>query len=161
MKCFRIFFKHTWHPQQMMTMSSSKTGWDYPYFDPTEIMTSVYQPASIPEEEFLPRKKQIPDTHINNNNSSIFEEMKTNVRSTNVMELNEVDVIAPKKNVATLTVVQAGSIPCQNSGCRNWGTRGVPESPWHILKTIFLVSIIVTLIIWVVIYALLAQYHIF
>lgn len=114
MKCFRIFFKHTWHPQQ-----------------------------------------------INNNNSSIFEEMKTNVRSTNVMELKEVDVIAPKKNVATLTVVQPGSIPCQNSGCRNWGTRGVPESPWHILKTIFLVSIIVTLIIWVVIYALLAQYHIF
>lgn len=48
----------------MMTMSSSKTGWDYPYFDPTEIMTSVYQPAPIPEEEFLPRKKQIPDTHV-------------------------------------------------------------------------------------------------
>ncbi|XP_014616367.1 PREDICTED: uncharacterized protein LOC106793719 [Polistes canadensis] len=114
MKCFRTFFKRTWHPQQ-----------------------------------------------INNNNSSIFESIKTNVQNTNAMELKEMDVVAPTQSVATLTVVQPGSIPCQNSGCKNWRTHGVPENPWHELKTIFLVSIIVTLIFWIMIYALLAQYQIF
>ncbi|KAK2579116.1 hypothetical protein KPH14_001287 [Odynerus spinipes] len=114
MKCFKTFFKHTWHPQQM-----------------------------------------------NNNNLSVLEATKANIRSTNEMELKEVNVVVPTKSVATLTVVQPGSIPCQNGGCKNWGTRGVPESPWHILKTIFLISVIVTLIIWVLIYTLLATYQIF
>lgn len=99
-------------------------------------------------------------SQMNNNNSSVFEPTKANV-NTSEMELKEVNVIVPTKSVATLTVVQPGSVPCQNGGCKNWGTRGVPESPWHILKTIFLISIIVTLIIWILIYTLLATYQIF
>ncbi|XP_067012579.2 uncharacterized protein [Anabrus simplex] len=34
-----------------------------------------------------------------------------------------------------------------------------PESPWHRLKTIFLIGIIIFLVLWIFVYTLLSQFH--
>ena len=111
MRCFKNFFQHTWHPQQMESPSR-------------------------------------------------FELTKTESPSGEETELGEVKLTMPSSSVATQ--VQPGSIPCRNGGCKSWTSRGEPrlESPWHILKTIFLVSVIVALVLWVIVYTFLAQYRI-
>ncbi|KOC70612.1 hypothetical protein WH47_03628 [Habropoda laboriosa] len=92
---------------------------------------------------------------------SRFELTKTEVENADETELGEVKVTLPTNSVATSTPVQPGSIPCRNGGCKSWN-RGESrlESPWHFLKTVFLISVIVALIIWVIVYTFLTQYRI-
>ncbi|XP_018369242.1 PREDICTED: uncharacterized protein LOC108765173 isoform X2 [Trachymyrmex cornetzi] len=86
-------------------------------------------------------------------------------------ELGEVKVTAPSSNVATSmpsTAHPSGSdaMPCKNGGCKVWrssrigGSEPHAESPWHSLKTVFLVSVIVAFLLWIIIYTLLDQYRI-
>ncbi|XP_043259796.1 uncharacterized protein LOC122401614 isoform X2 [Colletes gigas] len=109
MRCFKSFFQHTWHPQQMES-------------------------------------------------SSRFELTKPEVQSADETELGEVKTT----NVATSTPGQPGNIPCKNGGCKALSSpvESRLESPWHFLKTIFLISVIVALVIWVIVYTFLAQYQI-
>ncbi|XP_016770105.1 uncharacterized protein LOC725578 isoform X2 [Apis mellifera] len=113
MKCFKKFFQHTWHLQQMESPSK-------------------------------------------------FELTKTEVQIADETELGEVKVMPLTSNVATSTPVQPGGIPCKNGGCKSWASRAESrmESPWHFLKTIFLISVIVALILWVIVYTFLVQYQI-
>ncbi|XP_012269485.1 uncharacterized protein LOC105693854 isoform X2 [Athalia rosae] len=117
-KCFKRFFKHTWHPQQM-------------------------------------------------ENASFGNDSKSVAETAGDTELGEVKVqVVPTASVATSTPTTSPAlpegIPCGNGGCKTSRSRGEPrpESPWHQLKTIFLVSVIVALVIWVVAYTLLTQYQI-
>ncbi|XP_023287760.1 uncharacterized protein LOC105699731 isoform X2 [Orussus abietinus] len=97
-----------------------------------------------------------------------FEPRKSGSRGASIgtgageTELGMIKVVAPTSSVATSTPLPAGGIPCRNGGCKASRSRGEPrpESPWHLLKTIFLVSVIVALIVWVIVYTLLAQYQI-
>lgn len=93
---------------------------------------------------------------------SKFELTKTEVQIADETELGEVKVMPLTSNVATSTPVQPGSIPCKNGGCKSWASRAESrmESPWHFLKTIFLISVIVALILWVIVYTFLVQYQI-
>lgn len=82
-------------------------------------------------------------------------------------ELGEVKTIPPSSSIATSTLHPSGDdpAPCKNGGCKIWN-RGIrdgerrSESPWHSLKTIFLVSVIVAFLLWVIVYTLLDQYQI-
>ncbi|XP_046413185.1 uncharacterized protein [Neodiprion pinetum] len=117
-KCFKKFFKYTWHPQQM-----ENTNFDAP---------------------------------------------KSAAEKTGDTEMNEVKVSVPTASVATSTPTTSSpapapeGIPCGKGGCKTSRSRGEPrpESPWHHLKTIFLVSVIIALVIWVIVYTLLTQYQI-
>ncbi|XP_076684847.1 uncharacterized protein LOC143377478 isoform X2 [Andrena cerasifolii] len=93
---------------------------------------------------------------------SRFELTKTESPNGEETELGEVKSTMPSSSVAAASQVQPGSIPCRNGGCKSWTSRGEPrlESPWHVLKTIFLVSVIVALVLWVIVYTFLAQYRI-
>lgn len=93
---------------------------------------------------------------------SRFELTKADEQSADETELGEVKVSPPTSNVATSTPAQPGSIPCRNGGCKSWSNRGETrlESPWHFLKTVFLVAVIVALVIWVIVYTCLAQYRV-
>ncbi|XP_014471664.1 PREDICTED: uncharacterized protein LOC106742858 isoform X2 [Dinoponera quadriceps] len=95
-------------------------------------------------------------------------EMRHHVGET---ELGEVQVIAtlPTNNVATPTMPsttttspRADEPPCRNGDCKTRRSRvdPRPESPWHTLKTIFLISVIVAFLLWVIVYTLLDQYQI-
>ncbi|XP_011157214.1 uncharacterized protein LOC105194154 isoform X2 [Solenopsis invicta] len=86
-------------------------------------------------------------------------------------ELDEVKVNTPSSHVATSmpsTAYTSGSdaAPCKNGGCKVWRSSyiggGGPrtESPWHSLKTVFLVSVIVAFFLWIIVYTLLDQYRI-
>ncbi|XP_070172619.1 uncharacterized protein [Polyergus mexicanus] len=82
-------------------------------------------------------------------------------------ELGEVKVTAPSSSIATSTPHTSGDpAPCKNGSCKVWRNNrdgsGEPrsESPWHSLKTVFLVSVIVAFLLWVIIYTLLDQYRI-
>ncbi|XP_018346195.1 PREDICTED: uncharacterized protein LOC108750870 isoform X2 [Trachymyrmex septentrionalis] len=84
-------------------------------------------------------------------------------------EMGEVKVTAPSSNIATSMAHSSGSngMPCKNGGCKIWRNSRIegseprtPESPWHSLKTIFLVSVIVAFLLWIIIYTLLDQYRI-
>ncbi|XP_046736354.1 uncharacterized protein LOC124405480 isoform X2 [Diprion similis] len=117
-KCFKRFFKHTWHPEQMENANFNA-------------------PKSASERN--------GDT-----------------------ELTEVKLSVPTASVATSTPTSSSpapapeGIPCGKGGCKTSRSRGEPrpESPWHQLKTIFLVSVIIALVIWVIVYTLLTQYQI-
>lgn len=97
---------------------------------------------------------------------------KTETKGAEETELAEVKTTLPTNNVATSTgklasyqngqQVQPGSIPCRNGGCKSWSGRSESrlESPWHFLKTVFLISVIVALVLWVIVYTFLAQYRI-
>ncbi|XP_076662546.1 uncharacterized protein LOC143365854 isoform X2 [Halictus rubicundus] len=123
MRCFKNFFQHTWHPQQMDSLSR-------------------------------------------------FELTTTETTGKEETELSEVKTTLPTNNVATSTgkfqhaqqmqQAQPGSIPCRNRGCKNLSGRSESrlESPWHFLKTVFLISMIVALVLWVIVYTFLAQYRI-
>ncbi|XP_043276680.1 uncharacterized protein [Venturia canescens] len=118
MMCFKRFFKHTWHPQQMENPSK---------LEPAKRGVAGLRPD---------------DT-----------------------ELGEVKIIVPSSDIATSTTLEASSavIPCGSGGCktsRRHNGESRPESPWHVLKTIFLVSVIIAFVVWVVVYTLLAQYEI-
>jgi hypothetical protein len=53
-------------------------------------------------------------------------------------------------------------VPCHSGACKNTVAKIWPdhrlESPWHYLKTLFLVFVILALVIWILIYVLLSQY---
>ncbi|XP_011149663.1 uncharacterized protein LOC105189323 isoform X3 [Harpegnathos saltator] len=98
--------------------------------------------------------------------STKITEMRHNAGET---ELGEVQVIAtlPTNNVPTSTLPsttspRTGELPCKNGSCKVRKSRAEPrlESPWHTLKTIFLVSVIVAFLLWVIVYTLLDQYQI-
>ncbi|XP_076281468.1 uncharacterized protein LOC143209560 isoform X2 [Lasioglossum baleicum] len=103
---------------------------------------------------------------------SRFELTKTETRGAEETELAEVKTTLPTNNAATSTgklaslqhaqQVQPGSIPCRNRGCKSWSGRSESrlESPWHFLKTVFLISVIVALVLWVIVYTFLTQYRI-
>ncbi|XP_033331485.2 uncharacterized protein LOC143258717 isoform X2 [Megalopta genalis] len=102
-------------------------------------------------------------------NLSRLELTKTKPRDAEENELAEVKTASPTNNVATSTAklssthpAQPGSIPCRDGGCKAWASRSESrlESPWHFLKTVFLISVIVALVLWVVVYTFLAQYGI-
>lgn len=86
-------------------------------------------------------------------------------------ELGEVKIIVPENNVATSMSTMAHTsssenAPCKNGGCKVWRSSrsngGEPrtESPWHSLKTVFLVSVLVAFLLWIIVYTLLDQYRI-
>lgn len=101
---------------------------------------------------------------------SRFEPSKTEMRHhTGETELGEMQVITlPTNNIATsslpstTTSPHIGELSCRNGGCKVRRNRTEPrlESPWHTLKTIFLVSVIVAFLLWVIVYTLLDQYQI-
>lgn len=98
---------------------------------------------------------------------SRFEPTKTaEMRHTGETELAEVRVTTapPASSVAisTLGPMTKTELPCRNGGCKVWRSRSEPrtESPWHTLKTVFLVSVIAAFLLWVVVYTLLNQYRI-
>jgi len=80
-------------------------------------------------------------------------------------ELGEVVISAATSSIATSTV-HNNDAPCaKNGGCKNWrgsrnGSESRSESPWHLLKTIFLISVIVAFFLWIIIYTLLDHYRI-
>ncbi|XP_043518643.1 uncharacterized protein LOC122533207 isoform X3 [Frieseomelitta varia] len=115
----------------MVIVPSPGSIWDYPYLDQME-------------------------------SPSRFELTKAEAESGEETELGEVKVTLPTSTVATSTPVQPGAIPCRNGGCKSWTSRAESrmESPWHFLKTIFLISVIVALILWIIVYTFLAQYRI-
>uniref|UniRef100_A0A0C9QNK6 DNER protein n=1 Tax=Fopius arisanus TaxID=64838 RepID=A0A0C9QNK6_9HYME len=109
MKCFKLFFKHTWQPQQM----------DNP-------------------------------VHLNGSRSSRVDLSAT--------ELGEVRMASPTPAASSSKNVAPG--PCSNGPCKtSMSLHNKPESPWHSLKTVFLVSFIIALIIWIIVYTLLSQYE--
>ncbi|XP_015428901.1 PREDICTED: uncharacterized protein LOC107185678 [Dufourea novaeangliae] len=136
--------------------------WDYPYLNQvTSMMGLVYGTGPEPEQDFFPPKTRIPDTHMES--PSRYDLTKSEARSLDETELGEVKTTLPTSNVATSTQSsQPGSIPCRNGGCKSWATRTESrlESPWHFLKTVFLVSVIVALVLWVIVYTFLAQYRV-
>lgn len=81
-------------------------------------------------------------------------------------ELGEV-VISPATSSVATSAVNANSeaAPCKNGGCKIWrssrsSSEPRSESPWHSLKTIFLVSVIVAFLVWIIVYTILDQYRI-
>lgn len=95
-----------------------------------------------------------------------FDAPKSVSPRTEDTELCEVKIVVPTASVATATPTTSPplpeGIPCGNGGCKTSRSRGDPrpESPWHSLKTIFLMSVIIALIIWVIVYTLLTKYQI-
>ncbi|XP_063974368.1 uncharacterized protein LOC135161037 [Diachasmimorpha longicaudata] len=109
MKCFKLFFKHTWKPQQM----------DNP-------------------------------AHLNGSKSSEIDLPGT--------ELGEVRMSLPTPAASSSRPIGGG--PCYNGPCKiPMNIQHKPESPWHSLKTVFLVSCIVALIVWIIVYTILSQYE--
>ncbi|KAG6796844.1 hypothetical protein HZU73_07830 [Apis mellifera caucasica] len=145
----------------MVIVPSPGSIWDYPYLNQvTSMMGLVYGTRSKPEQDLFPSKIRIPEIHMES--PSKFELTKTEVQIADETELGEVKVMPLTSNVATSTPVQPGGIPCKNGGCKSWASRAESrmESPWHFLKTIFLISVIVALILWVIVYTFLVQYQI-
>jgi len=80
-------------------------------------------------------------------------------------ELGEVVISAATSSIATSTVHTNKDAPCKNGGCKNWrsgrsGNESRSESPWHLLKTVFLISVIVAFFLWIIVYTLLDHYRI-
>ncbi|XP_076166162.1 uncharacterized protein LOC143146040 [Ptiloglossa arizonensis] len=149
--------KYGYSFNNMVIVPSPGSIWDYPYLNQiTGMMGLVYGTGPDPLQDFFPTKTRIPESHMES--PSRFELTKPEVHSADETELGEVNT----SNVATSTPIQPGSIPCKNGGCKSWSNPGESrlESPWHFLKTVFLVSVIVALILWVIVYTFLAQYRI-
>ncbi|CAK9802353.1 hypothetical protein ANTQUA_LOCUS3268 [Anthophora quadrimaculata] len=145
----------------MVVVPSPGSIWDYPELNQvSSVMGLVYGTGPKPEQsDLFPPKIRIPETHMES--PSRFDLTKTEVQSVNETELGEVKVTPPTSSVATSTPVQPGSIPCRNGGCKSWNrSESRLESPWHFLKTVFLISVIVALVIWVIVYTFLTQYRI-
>ncbi|KAL6424054.1 hypothetical protein ACFW04_009745 [Cataglyphis niger] len=122
-------------------------------------------------ENFLRKKRSI-----DMDSSSRFEpttkrtataEVHRHATGEAMTELGEVKVIAPSSSIATSTPhISDAPAPCKNGGCKVWrsnrdgNSEPRSESPWHLLKTIFLISVIVAFLLWVIVYTLLDQYRI-
>lgn len=80
-------------------------------------------------------------------------------------ELGEVKVAASSSIAMSMPHTSGDPAPCKN-GCkiyrsnRDGGGEPRSESPWHSLKTVFLVSVIVAFLLWIIVYTLLDQYRI-
>lgn len=83
-----------------------------------------------------------------------------NARSVNETELGELKMTS--QEIQVVGSVGQG-VPCHNGACRS-SIKGRAEhrleSPWHYLKTLFLVSIIIAFVVWIIVYVLLAQYNV-
>ncbi|XP_054014442.1 uncharacterized protein LOC128895677 [Hylaeus anthracinus] len=145
--------KYRYMFDNMVIVPSPGSIWDYPYLNQvTSMMGLVYGTGPELEQDFFPSKNRIPESHMES--PSRFELTKTKTQSMDEMEFGEVKT----SNVATSTPVPSGSIPCRNGGCKGWTSTA--ESPWHFLKTVFLISVLVALVLWVIVYAFLTQYKI-
>ncbi|XP_017767548.1 PREDICTED: uncharacterized protein LOC108556103 [Eufriesea mexicana] len=145
----------------MVVVPSPGSIWDYPYLNQViSTMDLVYRTRPKPEQDLFPPKIRIPEVHMES--PSRVELTKTDIQSADETELGEVKATPPTNSVATSTPLQPGSIPCKNGGCKSWSNRAElrMESPWHFLKTIFLISVIVALVLWVIIYTFLVQYQV-
>ncbi|XP_031847866.1 uncharacterized protein LOC116433665 isoform X2 [Nomia melanderi] len=145
----------------MVIMASTDSIWDYPYpSQASSVMGLVYGTGPEPEPDYFPPKSRIPEARMES--LSRFELTKTESRSVDETELAEVRTTLPTNNAATSTPQQPGGVPCRNNGCKSWSSRSESrlESPWHFLKTVFLVSVIVALVLWVIVYASLSQYRV-
>lgn len=102
--------------------------------------------------------------HVFNNmdDGSRFAGKISELQNSSETELGEVKVTTSTSSITTSTPIQVIGTPCKNGACKNFRPRPEPraESPWHMLKSVFLVSVIVALFIWVIVYTLLAQYKI-
>ncbi|XP_024867507.1 uncharacterized protein LOC112451834 isoform X1 [Temnothorax curvispinosus] len=139
MRCFESFFKHTWRPQQVHQVHQMD-------------LSSKFEPRT---------KKTAAEVH-----------RHLADRAGETTELGEVRVTAPSSNVATSMPSTAhpngndAAAPCKNGGCKVWRSSRVdggelrPESPWHSLKTVFLISVILAFLLWIIVYTLLDQYRI-
>ncbi|XP_076385242.1 uncharacterized protein LOC100875244 isoform X3 [Megachile rotundata] len=146
--------------RKMVIVASPGSIWDYPYLNHvSSMMGLVYGTGPDPKQDFFPPNSRFPQSHMES--PSRFELTKADDQSADETELGEVKASPPTSNVATSTPAQPGSIPCRNGGCKSWN-RGETrlESPWHFLKTVFLVTVIVALVIWVIVYTCLAQYRV-
>ncbi|XP_050477181.1 uncharacterized protein LOC126867085 [Bombus huntii] len=153
--------KYSYLFDNMMIVPSPGSIWDYPYLNQvSRMMGLVYGTRPKPEQDLFAPKIRIPETHMES--PSRFELTKAEIQNAEETELGEVKVTPPMSTVATSTPVQPGSIPCRNGGCKSWANRAESrmESPWHFLKTIFLISVIVALVLWVIVYTFLVQYRI-
>lgn len=87
-----------------------------------------------------------------------------------ITELGEVRVTGPQPSASTARASgnhdQEPKALCKNGGCKVWRSGRVDggeprtESPWHSLKTVFLLSVIVAFLLWIIVYTLLDQYRI-
>ncbi|XP_018401455.1 PREDICTED: uncharacterized protein LOC108778708 isoform X1 [Cyphomyrmex costatus] len=85
-------------------------------------------------------------------------------------ELGEIKVTMPSSVAtsmpSTAHTSASDATPCKNGGCKIWRSSRIgssesrSESPWHSLKTIFLISVIVAFLLWIIVYTLLDQYRI-
>lgn len=77
----------------------------------------------------------------------------------NDTELGEVKVMSLTTMATTSKDVQA--IPCSNGGCKKsvFNKKNSDESPWHYLKTIYLIFFMFALIVWIIVYSLLSRYE--
>ena len=83
----------------------------------------------------------------------------------NDTELNDFKIISLEGTTTTSNNQNNSTISCYNGACKHGNQnnnlineKSVPESPWHILKTYFLLIIIVSLILWIFIYVTLTYY---
>lgn len=84
------------------------------------------------------------------------------------VEMGEVSSPTPEGSLAT---VNGNGVPGCTDAClalhqqhqkslqqyQKSATPSPPDSPWHFLKTVFLVAIVVSLIVWVLVYTVLSQ----
>ena len=84
------------------------------------------------------------------------------VRGVSETELGELRAVATS-TANSPTATDAG-VPCHNGACKSSGDKLRPEhhieSPWHHLKSLFLVSIIVALVVWIFVYVMLTQFDV-
>ncbi|KAJ8674397.1 hypothetical protein QAD02_005659 [Eretmocerus hayati] len=52
-----------------------------------------------------------------------------------------------------------GTIPCRNGACSKPRSGQTLDSPWHRLKSIFLVSMIAAFLVWLIVFVLLLRYE--
>ncbi|XP_043480496.1 uncharacterized protein LOC122510128 [Leptopilina heterotoma] len=77
-------------------------------------------------------------------------------------ELSEMKIVTSSIGVTATNQNHSEDHQCRNGTCKISRIRNnqQPENPWHYLKTIFLISVIIALIIWIIVYTLLVQYKV-
>ncbi|KAH0945909.1 hypothetical protein HN011_002455 [Eciton burchellii] len=155
MRCFESFFKHTWRPQQVHQIHEPITALNtsrYSHSQSSPLNSAdgeCYQVDPPSKFELTTKKTTRMQQHM----------------SGETTELGEVVISAATSSIATSTVHTNKDAPCKNGGCKNWrsgrsGNESRSESPWHLLKTVFLISVIVAFFLWIIIYTLLDHYRI-
>lgn len=103
---------------------------------------------------------------------------ETDSRGTNGTELRNVSVMVPGDSTPNIKLTEVtkyatnGSAPstsmgtCHPAACMaarkkylDQGPQSADQSPWHHRKTIYLIVVIAALIIWIVVYSTLNNYH--